>query len=326
MELSKKYFDFDKVRIIPRKGILTSRDEADTTTKLGPFTFKNPVILANMVSCINEDLSIKLAKENYCYIYHRFNHNNIDYIKRMNERGFFTSISIGVKEDAFKQLKTIKEDKLKVDIICVDIAHGHSILMQEILRYAKYLGIESYIIGGNVCTEDAVSDLTTWGCDAIKIGIGPGSACTTFKSTHVGTKGWQASCVYNLSKTAKVPLILDGGITDLGSISASCVLGATMVMVGGLLSGFIDSPGDLVTSENGKVSKEFFGSASEFNRTLNNEKVKYTEGTKYLIDLKPQNLLSYMDKNVNEAIRSAISYVGGKTVNDLSTANFIVLE
>ena len=162
-------FDFDDIRLLPNKGIVASRDDCDITAKLGRFTFKNPVIPANMISSISEELCIKLAKAGYAYIHHRFNHNNIDFIRMMNEKNLLTSISVGVKEDSFQQIKQIKEDGLKVDMICIDIAHGHSIVLEKMVKYIRDIGLDSYIIGGNICTEEAATDLAAWGCDCLNI-------------------------------------------------------------------------------------------------------------------------------------------------------------
>jgi GMP reductase len=316
----KEYFDFEDVRILPKKSIVESRDECSTEIEMGRFRFKNPIILANMLSIINENLAIKLAKENYCYIYHRFNHNNIDFIRKMNELNLFTSISIGVKDESLNQLKTIKELNLNVDMICIDVAHGHSVGLERTIKFIKDLGLNSFVIGGNVCTESAVDDLQNWGCDSIKVGIGPGSACSTFTSTNVGSRNWQASCVYKLSRGAKVPIICDGGIKTCGSICASLAMGSTMSMVGGLCAGFEDSPGDVV-NDNGRLTKEFFGSASEFTKGHS----KYIEGKKTLVDYKHGSVIDYLNTSVNDALKSAISYCGGRTIGSIQNCDFIVI-
>lgn len=316
----KKYFDFEDVRIIPKKGIVSSRDECSTNVTMGNFTFKNPVILANMLSTINEELCIKLSQENYCYIYHRFGHNNIDFIKRMNNRGLFTSISIGVKEDSINQIKEIKNSNLNVDMICIDVAHGHSVGLERVVKTIKDIGLKSFIIGGNVCTEEAVEDLQNWGCSAIKAGIGPGSVCTTFNSTNVGSRNWQASCIYHLSKVSNVPIICDGGLKTPGSLCVSIAMGATMTMLGGMVAGFEDSPGDII-QENGKLMKEMFGSASEFTKGHK----KYVEGKKTLVDYKHGSVIEYLNTTITEALKSAISYSGGNSLKELSNSKWIVL-
>lgn len=314
-------FDFDNIRLLPKKGIVESRDDCDCSIKLGKHKFKLPIIPANMLATINDELCEKLSRRNYFYVNHRFNHNNIDFIRKMNEKQLITSISVGVKKESYETIDAIKTEGLKVDYITVDVAHGHSILLENIVKYIKYKLPEVFVIGGNICTTESVIDLEQWGCDATKVGIGPGSACTTFNSTHFGSRGWQASCIYELSRVAQKPLICDGGIRTVGHIAAAIALGADMVMVGGMMSGFEDSPGDVVNND-GKLFKEFFGSASEFTKGH----TKYVEGKKNLVEYKHGSLLDYMESTVEQGLKSAISYAGGTELKDLKGVQFIKID
>jgi GMP reductase len=234
--MDNKYFDFDNVRILPKKGIVESRDDCNSNITFGNRIFKLGVVPANMLCSINEELSEKLATAGYFYIHHRFNHNNINFVRKMNEKNIFSSISVGVNEESYHQIKQIKSEKLRIEYITVDIAHGHCTKMERMVKFLKdEFQNDCFIIGGNVCTPDAVEDLSKWGCDAIKAGIGPGAACTTYLSTNVGSKGWQASMIQNLNN-APVPIICDGGIRSVGHICVSFAMGATMTMVGSLFS------------------------------------------------------------------------------------------
>ena len=184
--------------------------------------------------------------------------------------------------------------------------------MEKMIKYIKENLPTTFIIAGNISSGDAVRDLEEWGADAIKVGICPGSACTTWPSTGFGSRNCQASTIYNCSLVATKPIIADGGIKVPGDIAKSLVLGATMVMVGGMLSGFKDSPGHLVNVD-GKNKKEFWGSASQFQSGKSNR----IEGTKLLIDYKDRSILDEM-KYLEECIQSSISYGGG---TDLSCFN-----
>ena len=170
-------FDFDDINLVPRKGIVGSRSECDTSVSLGKFKFKSPIIPANMECVLNEELAIKLASNNYFYIMHRFDINIIDFIKKMNELDLISSISIGVNDDSYELIDVISDNNYKLDYITIDIAHGHSIKMENIIKVIKQKLPNTFIIAGNVSTTDGVNDLEYWGADAIKVGIGPGSAC-----------------------------------------------------------------------------------------------------------------------------------------------------
>ena len=131
-------------------------------------------------------------------------------------------------------------------------------------------------------------------------------------TTGFGSRNCQAATVYNCSLVATKPIVADGGIRVPGDIAKSLVLGATMIMVGGMLSGFKDSPGHLVSID-GKYKKEFWGSASQFQSGKSNR----IEGTKILIDYKDRSILDEM-KYLEECLQSSISYGGG---NDISCFN-----
>lgn len=320
--LTPKYFDFDHVRLLPRKGIVNSRDECNAQVTLGKHTFKLGVIPANMLCTIDANLCKQLAMNGYFYIHHRFRHDNIKFIEQMNNDQLLTSISVGVNLESFKLIREIKNRQLKVDVICVDTAHGHCEALERTVKMIKDTLPDVFVIGGNICTSDAVTDLESWGCDATKAGIGPGLACTTYHSTNVGSRDWQASMIMQLRDAASKPIICDGGIRTVGHICASFVMGATMTMVGSLLSGFLDSPGDEVVGFDGKKYKEFFGSASEYTKGHR----RYAEGTKVLMEPKAHTLLDFLENEVTHGIHSAISYLGGNDMKAFDAAEFIIVK
>lgn len=144
------------------------------------------------------------------------------------------------------------------------------------------------------------------------------SACTTWPTTGFGSRNCQASTVYNCSLKSTIPIIADGGIRQPGDITKSIVLGADMVMIGGMLSGFKDSPGHLINID-GVNKKEFWGSASEFQSGKTNR----IEGKKILIDYKDQSLLDYL-KYLEECLQSSISYGGGDKLEDLYNVDILM--
>ena len=302
-------FDFKDINLEPRMGIVESRSDCNTSTKLGRFNFKLPIVPANMECVINESLAIKLAKAGYFYILHRFDVDQIEFIKKMKSLDLIASISIGVNDDSYELIEELKSQNLAPHFITIDIAHGHSIKMKKMLEFVKRELPKSFIIAGNISSIQAVEDLQSWGADALKVGVAPGSACTTYPATGFGSRNCQASTVWECSKVSKVPIIADGGIRTPGDIAKSLVLGASMVMIGGMLSGFEDSPGSIV-EVSGKKYKEFWGSASAFQSGKKNR----IEGIKNLVDLKPKTLLEEMIY-LEECLQSAISYAGGKDLS-----------
>jgi GMP reductase len=176
--------------------------------------------------------------------------------------------------------------------------------------------LNTFLIGGNVCTPEAVTDLTEWGCDAVKCGIGGGSACTTYHSTGFGNRGWQANMIKDCCEDAKVPIIADGSIKEHCDITKSLVLGASMVMVGGMLAGYPESPGKLIQVGN-EWFKTFWGSASSEQSGKKNR----IEGIKLRIPYKTESLFTKLD-GIKESLQSSISYAGGNPAN-LSCLNVV---
>jgi len=179
----------------------------------------------------------------------------------------------------------------------------------------------AFIIAGNVSTADAVRDLESWGADAIKVGIGPGSACTTYVATGFGSRGAQASIVQICSEAClkdTTLIVADGGIKEPGDIAKSIALGASMVMVGGMFSALSDSPGNIVQID-GKMYKEFWGSAS----VHQSNKTNRIEGMKKLLPMKQNTILQEM-KYIHESLQSAISYGGGNTLDSLKNVDYFI--
>lgn len=143
------------------------------------------------------------------------------------------------------------------------------------------------------------------------------SACTTYPSTGFGSRNCQASIIYHCATVANLPIIADGGIKNPGDIAKSLSLGATMVMTGGLLSGYSDSPGQVVELE-GKQYKEFWGSASSFQSGKSNR----IEGKKTLVDFKNQSIIDGL-KYIEECLQSSISYAGGKDLTAFDNISWL---
>lgn len=173
-----KKFDYRDVNLIPRKCIVESRAECDTSLKFGKHTFNLPIVPANMSSVINESVAENLASNGQFYIMHRFltDEQIISFVKNMNDKNLITSISIGVQIKDYNLLERIQEENLNIDYITIDIAHGHAESVKNMIENIKNKMhfLDTFIIAGNVASEQAVTDLQHWGADAIKVGIAPG--------------------------------------------------------------------------------------------------------------------------------------------------------
>jgi len=277
-----------------------------------------PIVPANMECIIDDEVARQLAQSNYFYIHHRFQKDVVPFVRRMRSLHLPVSISVGVNEDSYDLLRTLKTMNLVPDYITVDIAHGHAVKMETLLAWirSEFTEQKPYIIAGNVCTQEAVRDLEAWGADAIKVGIGPGSACTTYVATGFGSRNIQASiipaCVH-AKKKRDTKIIADGGIKEPGDIAKALALGADLVMVGGMFSGCTDSPGKTVLGTDGHKYKEFWGSAS----ASMTGKINRIEGIKTLTRSNDKTIIEQFTY-LKECLQSSISYAGGKDLSCLT--------
>lgn len=315
-----KIFDFDHVQLLPKRCVVSSRSECDASVKLGNHTFKIPVVPANMKTILDEDLAIEMGKKGYFYVMHRFDIDTKAFIKKAHDAKIIASISVGVKEEWFGIIEELARENIIPEYMTIDIAHGHAESVRDIiLHIRKHMQDKTFIIAGNVATPDAVQDLERWGADATKVGVGPGKVCITRLKTGFGTAGWQLAAIKWCSAAATKPIIADGGIRFHGDIAKAIRFGATMVMAGSILSAHIESPGNTVDCD-GVLCKEYFGSASEFNKGIK----KNIEGKKELVPVKGSiwDTLEWLEQD----LQSAISYAGGKDLKALKHVGYVLLQ
>lgn len=252
---------FDDVLIVPAKSDIRSRRIPNLTSKLTKTrTIETPLISANMDTVTESPMAIAMHQLGGLGILHRFIsiEGQVQEVRKVREAGANTiSASIGVNDDFKERARALVD--AGVNIITIDIAHGHSVQMMETMKWLKdtFSGVE--IIAGNMATPEAVQDLIEAGADAIKVGIGPGSMCTTRIITGCGVP--QLTAIALCAEAAEsygVPVIADGGIRTSGDMVKAFAAGASTVMLGSMLSGTIETPGEIV---NGR--KQYRGMASK---------------------------------------------------------------
>lgn len=315
-----KIFDYEDIQLIPNKCIVESRSECDTSVVLGKHEFKMPLVPANMQTIMDETIAEWLAENGYFYIMHRFEEDQrMPFIKKMAEKNLISSISVGVKAYEYDFVKTLATENLVPDYVTIDIAHGHSNAVIKMIQHIKEQLPETFVIAGNVGTPEAVRELENAGADATKVGIGPGKVCITKIKTGFGTGGWQLAALRRCSKAARKPLIADGGIRTHGDIAKSVRFGASMVMIGSLFAGHEESPGETII-EDGVKYKEYFGSASEYQK---GEK-KNVEGKKILLPYKGP--LADTLNEMQQDLQSAISYAGGNDLEAIRKVDYVIVK
>lgn len=304
--MTKKALHYKDICLLPQYSNLKTRKNADVSVNFLGFKFRLPIIPSNMVCVIDEKRAQWMSDNNYFYVMHRFGIDNYEFVKK-SQGWANVSISVGVQESDRQTLLKMKNDKVYPDFITIDIAHGDSILMKEMIEFIKGLNFPSKIIAGNVCTIDGYNNLMNWGADAVKVGIGGGAACSTKNKT--GFTMPMYTCIKEIcdSENYEVPVIADGGVREHADIVKAIHAGANMVMAGGLFSRLIDSPAEVVNGH-----KVYFGSASQFNKG----EYRNVEGIKRTFEL---DTMTYSDKlmEIEQDLQSAVSYAGGKVLQDI---------
>ncbi|AQU79362.1 MULTISPECIES: GMP reductase [Planococcus] len=313
-------FDYEDIQLVPAKAVVNSRSECDTSIEFGGRTFKLPVVPANMQTIVDEKIAGYLAENNYFYIMHRFEpEKRLAFIKDMQQRGLFASISVGIKPEEYDFIQLVADEKIIPEYITIDVAHGHSNAVIDMIQHVKKLLPNSFLIAGNVGTPEAVRELEHAGADATKVGIGPGKVCITKIKTGFGTGGWQLAALRWCAKAASKPIIADGGIRTHGDIAKSVRFGASMVMIGSLFAGHEESPGQTI-NQDGKLLKEYFGSASEFQK---GEK-KNVEGKKMFVEYKGPLKETLVE--MEQDLQSAISYAGGDKLLAIRNVDYVIVK
>jgi len=222
-------------------------------------------------------------------------------VKKANTE-YLVGAAVGVGDDGFH--RALELIKVGVDVVVVDTAHGHHRAVLEAIERIKAAHPEIQIIGGNVATRAGAQALINAGADAVKVGVGPGSICTTRVVAGVGVP--QVTAIMEAHKAcvkAEVPLIADGGLQYSGDIAKAIVAGADTVMLGSLLAGCDESPGELIEI-NGRKFKGYRGMGSLGAMQSRGEQKSYSKD-RYMQD----DVLSE-DKLVPEGIEGKVAYRG----------------
>lgn len=312
--MHNRLFSYDDICLRPKYSELHSRDDANTSAEFLGRTLPIPVIPANMEDVIDCNIAMNLACQGYGYIFHRFSNQTPHFLSRFHERfrenasNFLCSISLGVNDDSKSYLESlIQYSDEWLHWVTIDIAHGHHKKAKDMVKHVKGC-TKAKVIAGNVATADGYKYLCDSGADAIKVGIGGGSICTTRYQT-----GFHLPTAYSVWECAQVgwdiPIIADGGAKHYGDVAKALVLGADLVMSGGWFASCIDSPAKI---QNGR--KIYRGSTSyeakRQRKHIEGKTLELDEGTTYIERL----------EEIRQAICSSISYAGG---NDLTVFNSV---
>ncbi len=224
-----------------------------------------------------------------------------------------SAAALGVTGDYLERAQELVKANCK--ILCVDVAHGHHISVREALKnLKKKFGQDVILIAGNVATAKAFEDLSRWGADAIRVGIGGGSICSTRIQTGHGVPTLQ-SIIDCVESSGEAKIIADGGIRNSGDIVKAIAAGADLVMLGSLLAGTDESPGQVFSSAEGKKYKVYRGMASVEAQVDWRGEARSLEGVSTTIPYKGS--VKKILKDLEQNIRSGMSYTGAEDLSEL---------
>jgi len=224
-------------------------------------------------------------------------------------------VSVGVQDEDKERFVKLYEAGAR--IFFIDIAHGFCKLLKDITKWIREQNLKDlYVVGGNAATADGAYSLVEWGVDAIKCGIGPGSACLTRKNAGVGVPQLYAlETIKNdfVHQGLKNPIIADGGMSSTGDI-AKALKFADAVMLGGMLAGTTETPGSVFTNDKGEFYKTYMGSASGENKVGNSSANEFIEGIAKTIIFRGH--VKHVLRHIRQGLQSAFSYVGANNLQE----------
>ena len=322
----KEALTFDDVALVPQYSSILPY-ETITKTELSKNLKLNIPLLSSAMDTVTESkMAIAIAKSGGLGIIHK----NLNpkkqalEVKKVKKNNMIVGAAVGTNEKDIDRVYKLLESK--VDLIVVDTAHGHTKKVLTIIKKIKKISKNSIVCAGNIATGKAAKFLADSGVDIVKVGIGPGSICTTRLVTGIGVP--QLSAILDVKKALKnykTKIISDGGVKFSGDISKAIAAGADAVMIGSLFAGTTESPGKIFKYKE-KLYKNFrgmgsagamsAGSADRYFQEKNKNISKYVaEGVEGIVQFKgPVNKIIYQ---LIGGLKSSMGYMGSKTIKDL---------
>ena len=328
--------DFDDVLIRPKRSTLSSRRLVDLNRK---FTFRHsedvwegiPVIAANMDTTGTFEIADSLKKEKMLTAIHKF-YSLDDWAKAIKSNQIeldHCAVTFGVEEaeNAEEFFNFLKKNNLnKPKFICLDVANGYTELFLDLVMRIRE-NFSNPLIAGNVVTGEMTEALILAGADIVKIGIGPGSVCTTRTVTGVGYP--QLSAIIECADAAhglRGHVISDGGCSTPGDVAKAFGAGADFVMLGGMFAGHEESGGELIEKD-GKKYKQFYGMSSDTAMERYYGDIKnYRASEGETISLEYKGPIDKTIQQILGGLRSAATYVGAKDIKDLPKCTTFILK
>ena len=333
----KKSLTYDDIQLIPKYSEIPSRNDIKLHTLLSKrYGLLNPIVASPMDTVCELEMAWKMYLLGGVGCIHRFNsiEEQTNIVKELYNRIFSPDLpevewnvgcgippimsAIGVSEGDKDRAKSLVE--AGCNVLLIDVAHGHHKNVKKMLEWCKQnLDDKVDIIAGNIATKEAALDLESWGADGLRVGIGGGSLCTTRIKTGFGIPN--VSSLKDVISVAKTPVMADGGIRSSGDISKALALGASQVMLGSLIAGTDEAPGQIIETTNG-LYKRYRGSASLETKVTHGQQTRNVEGESTTIPYKGG--VKFIVNGLIDGVKSALSYGGAQDLEHFNPSYVLV--
>lgn len=339
----KQALAYDDINLIPSYSEIESRQNIDLTTQFTTnYKIRVPLVASPMDTVCDSEMAVAMAELGGVGIIHRFmtieeQAAQVNRVKMAVDAGiavtYFANIDImsGMDEweAAFKRMRQVPiaaaigangdyleraQELVKngANVILIDVAHGHHKFVKDALKNLKQtLPSHVDVIAGNIATATAATDLQNWGADALRVGIGGGSLCTTRVKTGFGVPN--VSSLQDVAEVATVPIIACGGIRTSGDIAKALAVGADSVILGSLIAGTKEAPGPMIEKANG-LYKRYRGAASLETKSIHGQATRNVEGESTIVPFKGK--VKFVINGLTDGLRSALSYAGARNLSE----------
>jgi IMP dehydrogenase len=317
MRKNNAALSYDDVLLKPQYSDIQSRAEIDISTNLGAgLVLRLPLLASPMDTVTEGPMATCLGREGAAGVIHRYNSIQAQarFVRMAREIGGDINVggAIGVTGDYLERATTLVEHG--ATFICVDVAHGHHVLMKGALHALREKFNELHIMAGNVATLEGLNDVADWGATSVRCNIGGGSICSTRVQTGHGMPGLQT--IFDCAQTDRnVAIIADGGIRNSGDIVKALGAGADAVMCGSLFAGSAEAPGQVYRDKDGSVWKSYRGMASKEAQT--DWKGRYSSYEGVAARVPYQGKVHDILNDLVRGVRSGLSYSGARSIEEL---------
>lgn len=318
---------YDDINLVPGYSEIESRSKINLTTKLTTnYSIGVPLVASPMDTVCDSEMAITMMELGGVGCIHRFMSisEQAEQVRKvhLHTYRYQTAIpvmaAIGANGDFLERAQELVNNG--ANVILIDVAHGyHKFVKDALTKLKSTLPTVIDVVAGNIATSDAAIALQDWGADALRVGIGGGSLCTTRIKTGFGVPN--VTSLEDVASVAKVPVIACGGIRNSGDIAKALAVGADSVILGSLLAGTKEAPGLIIEKSNG-LFKRYRGAASLETKSVHGQALRNVEGESTVVPFKGG--AKFIVEGLLDGVRSALSYSGAESIKTFNPKYVVV--